>query len=52
VICQDAADGTGTGTGDKIVPLPDGLLSELDIVMGDTLTVKKQPDGTITLTPI
>ena len=52
--CQDAADGTGTGTGtgDKIVPLPDGLLSELDIVMGDTLTVKKQPDGTITLTPI
>jgi len=48
VTFQDAADGTG----DMIVPLPDALLSELDLVMGDTLTVKKQPDGTITLTPI
>ena len=48
VTCQDAADGTG----DMIVLLPDDLLSELDLVMGDTLTVKKQPDGTITLTPI
>ena len=48
VTCQDAADGTG----DMIVLLPDDLLSELDLVMGDTLIVEKQPDGTITLTPI
>ena len=46
VICQDAADGTG----DLIVPLPDDLLSEMGLVIGGTLTVEKQPDGTLTLT--
>ncbi len=48
VTCQDAADGTG----DMFVPLPDDLLSEIGLVIGDTLTVEKLPDGTITLTPI
>ena len=46
VTCQDAADGTG----DMIVPLPDDLLSEIGLVIGDTLTVEKQPDGSLTLT--
>lgn len=46
VTSQDAADGTG----DMIVPLPDDLLSEIGLVIGDTLTVEKQPDGTITIT--
>jgi hypothetical protein len=36
VTCQDAADGTG----DMIVPLPDDLLSEIGLVIGDTLTVE------------
>lgn len=47
VTCQDAADGSG----DMIVLLPDELLNEIGLVIGDTLTVEKQPDGTITLTP-
>lgn len=46
VTCQDASDDTG----DLIVSLPDELLSEIGLVMGDTLTVEKQPDGTLTLT--
>lgn len=46
VTCQDAADGTG----DMIVPLPDDLLSEIGLVIGDTLTVERQPDGSSTLT--
>ena len=46
VTCQDAADGTG----DMIVPLPDDLLSEIGLVIGDTLIVEKQPDGSLTLT--
>ncbi|WP_019409540.1 hypothetical protein [Pseudomonas psychrophila] len=46
VTCQDAADGTG----DMIVPLPDDLLSEIGLVIGDTLTVEKQPDGSLILT--
>ena len=46
VTCQDAADGTG----DMILPLPDDLLSEIGLVIGDTLTVEKQPDGSLTLT--
>ncbi|MCK6254514.1 AbrB/MazE/SpoVT family DNA-binding domain-containing protein [Pseudomonas fragi] len=46
VTCQDAADGTG----DMIVPLPDDLLSQMGLVAGDTLTVEKQPDGSLTLT--
>ena len=46
VTCQDAADGTG----DMIVPLPDDLLSEIGLVIGDTLTVEKKPDGSLTLT--
>ena len=46
VTCQDAADGTG----DMIVPLPDDLLNEIGLVIGDTLTVEKQPDGSLTLT--
>ncbi|NNA01292.1 AbrB/MazE/SpoVT family DNA-binding domain-containing protein [Pseudomonas lundensis] len=46
VTCQDAADGTG----DMIVPLPDDLLSEIGLVIGDTLTVERQPDGSLTLT--
>ena len=48
VTCQDAADGTG----DMIVPLPDDLLSQMGLVIGDTLTVEKQPDGSLTLTNI
>lgn len=48
VTCQDAADGTG----DLILPLPDDLLSEIGLVVGDTLSIEKQPDGTVTLTPI
>ena len=48
VTCQDAADDTG----DMIVPLPDDLLSQMGLVIGDTLTVEKQPDGSLTLTPI
>ena len=35
VTCQDAADGTG----DMIVPLPDDMLGEIGLVIGDTLTV-------------
>ncbi|WLH26797.1 hypothetical protein PSH76_13575 [Pseudomonas sp. FP215] len=35
-----------------IVLLPDELLNEIGLVIGDTLTVEKQPDGTITLTPV
>ncbi|MDY7569777.1 hypothetical protein CJU80_16930 [Pseudomonas fragi] len=46
VTCQDAADSTG----DMIVPLPDDLLSQMGLVIGDTLTVEKQPDGSLTLT--
>ena len=46
VTCQDAADSTG----DMIVPLPDDLLNEIGLVIGDTLTVEKQPDGSLTLT--
>ena len=46
VTCQDAADDTG----DMIVPLPDDLLSEIGLVIGGTLTVEKQPDGSLTLT--
>ena len=46
VTCQDAADGTG----DMIVPLPDDLLSQMGLFIGGTLTVEKQPDGTLTLT--
>ncbi|MFP3515525.1 AbrB/MazE/SpoVT family DNA-binding domain-containing protein [Pseudomonas sp. SIMBA_077] len=46
VTCQDAADGTG----DMIVPLPDDLLSQMGLVIGDTLTGEKQPDGSLTLT--
>ena len=42
VTCQDAAD--------MIVPLPDDLLSQMGLVIGDTLTVEKQPDGSLTLT--
>lgn len=42
VTCQDAAD--------MIVPLPDDLLNEIGLVIGDTLTVEKQPDGSLTLT--
>ena len=45
VTCQDAADGTG----DMIVPLTDELLSQMGLVIGDTLTVEKQPDGSLTL---
>ena len=37
VTCQDAADGTG----DMIVPLPDDLLSQMGLVIGDTLTVDR-----------
>ncbi|MCH4881653.1 MULTISPECIES: AbrB/MazE/SpoVT family DNA-binding domain-containing protein [Pseudomonas] len=48
VTCQDAADDTG----DMIVPLPDDLLSQMGLVIGDTLTVEKQPDGSLTLTNI
>ena len=48
VTCQDAADGTG----DMIVPLPGDLLSQMGLVIGDTLTVEKQPDGSLTLTNI
>ena len=48
VTCQDAADDTG----DMIVPLPDDLLSQMGLVIGDTLTVEKQPDGSFTLTNI
>ena len=44
VTCQDAAD--------MIVPLPDDLLSQMGLVIGDTLTVEKQPDGSLTLTNI
>ena len=46
VTCQDAADSTG----DLIVPLPDDLLSEMGLVIGGTLTIEKQPDGTLMLT--
>lgn len=46
VTCQDAADDTG----DMIVPLPDDLLSQMGLVIGDTLAVEKQPDGSLTLT--
>ena len=46
VTCQDAADDTG----DMIVPLPDDLLSQIGLVIGDTLAVEKQPDGSLTLT--
>jgi len=35
-----------------IVPMSDDLLSETDLVIGDTLTVKKQLDGSLTLTKI
>ncbi|KJZ39372.1 AbrB/MazE/SpoVT family DNA-binding domain-containing protein [Pseudomonas fluorescens] len=48
VTCQDAADGTG----DLIVPLPDDLLAAIGLTVGDKLDMEKQPDGTITLTPI
>ncbi|KAA0952600.1 AbrB/MazE/SpoVT family DNA-binding domain-containing protein [Pseudomonas sp. ANT_H12B] len=48
VTCQDAADGTG----DLIVPLPDDLLAAIGLAIGDKLDMEKQPDGTITLTPI
>ena len=48
VTCQDAADDTG----DMIVPLPDDLHSQMGLVIGDTLTVEKQPDGSLTLTNI
>ncbi|WP_278938462.1 AbrB/MazE/SpoVT family DNA-binding domain-containing protein [Pseudomonas helleri] len=48
VTCQDAADGTG----DMIVPLPDDLLSEIGLVIGDALTVEIKADGTIMLTPV
>ncbi|WP_413052014.1 AbrB/MazE/SpoVT family DNA-binding domain-containing protein [Pseudomonas bubulae] len=44
VTCQDVAD--------MIVPLPDDLLSQMGLVIGDTLTVEKQPDGSLTLTNI
>ncbi len=46
VTSQDAADDTG----DMIVPLPDDLLSQMGLVIGDTLAVEKQPDGSLTLT--
>ena len=46
VTCQDAADDTG----DMIVPLPGDLLSQMGLVIGDTLAVEKQPDGSLTLT--
>ena len=42
VTCQDVAD--------MIVPLPDDLLSQMGLVIGDTLTVERQPDGSLTLT--
>ena len=48
VTCQDAADGTG----DMIVPLPDDLLSEIGLVIGDALTFEIKADGTIMLTPV
>ena len=48
VTCQDAADDSG----DMIVPLPDDLLSQMGLVIGDTLTGEKQPDGSLTLTNI
>lgn len=48
VNCQDAADGTG----DLIVPLPDDLLAAIGLTSGDKLDMEKQPDGTITLTPV
>lgn len=48
VTCQDAADGTG----DMIVPLPDDLLNQMDLITGDTLAVEKMADGTIILSPI
>lgn len=50
VTYQDAADGTGTGTGDMIVPLPDDLLSKMGLVTCDTLIIENQPDGSLTLT--
>ena len=46
VTSQDAADDTG----DMIVPLPDDLLSQMGLVIGDTLAVEKHPDGSLTLT--
>ena len=48
VTCQDAPDGTG----DMFVPLPDDLLNEIGLAVGDTLDIEKKPDGTIPLTPI
>lgn len=48
VTCQDAADGTG----DVIVPLPEDLLAAIGLACGDKLNMEKQPDGTITLTPV
>jgi len=48
VTCQKAADGTG----DLIVPLPDDLLAAIGLTSGDKLDMEKQPDGTITLTPV
>lgn len=48
VTCEYAADGTG----DLIVPLPDDLLAAIGLTSGDKLDMEKQPDGTITLTPV
>lgn len=48
VTCEDAADETG----DLIIPLPDDLLAAVGLTTGDKLYMQKQPDGTITLTPV
>ncbi|WP_412104214.1 AbrB/MazE/SpoVT family DNA-binding domain-containing protein [Pseudomonas sp. SED1] len=48
VTCEN----TGDGTGDLVLPLPDDLLSAIGLSIGDVLNIEKQPDGTITLTPV
>lgn len=47
VKCQDPGDDTG----DVIVELPPQVLAELDVVLGDSLTIELI-DGAIVLRPI
>ena len=47
VICQDPGDGSG----DVIIDLPPDVLAELNVGLGDLLTIERV-DGSIVLKPI
>ncbi|MBZ9782849.1 AbrB/MazE/SpoVT family DNA-binding domain-containing protein [Pseudomonas sp. REP124] len=47
VICQDPGDGSG----DVIIDLPSDVLAEMNVGLGDLLTIERV-DGSIVLKPI